>query len=195
MLRGVGCLTTTRAAWDTHEVLACAGDRGLRVLRRRRCRTRRPPMPILGRLADFGLGYLTLGRRFHTLSGFERQRLKLSTPLPRRAVVYFLDEPTSGLHHADVEQRSFLLDRRVRLRQVGGSSSITTRRSWRRRRIIEPRPRRRTTAARIVFAGIPADLVRRPIHLTFEAPGGYVRHLKEAPRGGGAPCVAHLAQP
>jgi excinuclease UvrABC ATPase subunit len=75
---------------------------------------------ILGRMADVGLGYLRLGQPLTTLSGRERQRLKLAIQMATDGGIYVLDEPTSGLHVADVEQLLELLDRLV----VAGKSVI-----------------------------------------------------------------------
>ncbi|MBM3966183.1 MAG: excinuclease ABC subunit A [Planctomycetes bacterium] len=54
-------------------------------------------------LIAVGLGYLTLGRTMHTLSGGEAQRVNLTTLLGSDLVdmLYVLDEPTVGLHPSD----------------------------------------------------------------------------------------------
>src|SRR5256885_16920034 len=68
---------------------------------------------ILDRLADVGLGYLSLGQPLTTLSRGERQPPQPVTPMAENGGVYVLDEPTAGLHLADVEQLLGLLDRLV----------------------------------------------------------------------------------
>ena len=54
-------------------------------------------------MMSVGLEYLTLGRRAHTLSGGESQRIRLSSQLGSQLVgaLYVLDEPTIGLHAKD----------------------------------------------------------------------------------------------
>lgn len=68
---------------------------------------------ILGRLEDVGLGYLSLGQPLSTLSGGERERIKLAIQMGEKGDVYVLDEPTTGLHLADVDKILGLLDRLV----------------------------------------------------------------------------------
>jgi|694.fasta_scaffold03294_11 excinuclease ABC subunit A len=63
---------------------------------------------IEGRLAlldRVGLGYLTLSRATHTLSGGEARRVRLASSLGSQltGVCYVLDEPTVGLHPRDTQ--------------------------------------------------------------------------------------------
>ncbi len=55
---------------------------------------------------NVGIEYLTLGRRAHTLSGGESQRIRLASQLGSGLVgaTYVLDEPTIGLHAHDNAQ-------------------------------------------------------------------------------------------
>jgi excinuclease ABC A subunit len=129
---------------------------------------------ILGRLADVGLGYLSLGQPLTTLSGGERQRLKLATRMAEKGGVYILDEPTAGLHLADVEQLLGLLDRIVEdgksVIVIEHHQAVMAHADW----IIDLGPGAGHDGGRIVFEGIPADLVAARSTLTGEHLAAYV---------------------
>ena len=63
-----------------------------------------PILRALKNLVDVGIGYITLNRAAHTLSGGEAQKIKLSKALgcSLNDMIYILDEPTAGLHPTDV---------------------------------------------------------------------------------------------
>jgi len=157
---------------------------------------------ILDRLTDVGLGYLSLGQPLTTLSGGERQRLKLAThmaekggvyspaaPASTRSIgsrtrassrssrlnrVYVLDEPTAGLHLADVEQLLGLLDRLVESGKsiivIEHHQAVMAHADW----IIDLGPGAGHDGGRIVFEGMPADLVAARSTLTGEHLAAYV---------------------
>jgi excinuclease ABC A subunit len=130
---------------------------------------------ILGRLADVGLGYLSLGQPLTTLSGGEQQRLKLATHLTGKGGVYVLDEPTTGLHLADVEQLLGLLDRLVDSGKsvivIEHHQAVMAHADW----IIDLGPGAGHDGGRIVFEGTPADLVAARSTLTGEHLAAYTR--------------------
>ncbi|MRH90220.1 ATP-binding cassette domain-containing protein [Nocardia sp. SYP-A9097] len=66
----------------------------------------------LGRVADIGLGYLSLDRPTSTLSGGEGQRLKMIKHLGSTLVgmTYIFDEPSVGLHPRDVGRLNHMLE-------------------------------------------------------------------------------------
>ena len=64
-------------------------------------------------LAELGLDYLTLGQRFNTFSGGERQRMKLTRELNDQNNILVLDEPSTGLHPSDNEKLLNILNRLV----------------------------------------------------------------------------------
>lgn len=67
----------------------------------------------LSLLCEIGLGYLTLDRLSHTLSGGESQRINLATSLGSALVgtLYVLDEPSIGLHPRDTHRLLTILQR------------------------------------------------------------------------------------
>lgn len=129
---------------------------------------------ILQRLADVGLGYLTIGQPLTTLSGGEQQRLKLATYMGEKGGIYVLDEPTSGLHLADVEQLLGLLDRLVDSGKsvivIAHHQAVMAHADW----IIDLGPGAGHDGGRVVFEGTPADLVAGRATLTGEHLAAYV---------------------
>ena len=129
---------------------------------------------ILRRLADVGLGYLSLGQPLTTLSGGEHQRLKLATRMAEKGGVYVLDEPTAGLHLADVEQLLGLLDRLVDSGKsvivIEHHQAVMAHADW----IIDLGPGAGHDGGRVVFEGTPAALVADRSTLTGEHLAAYV---------------------
>ncbi|MEO6505146.1 MAG: excinuclease ABC subunit UvrA [Terrimesophilobacter sp.] len=129
---------------------------------------------ILNRLADVGLGYLCLGQPLTTLSGGERQRLKLAARMAEKGEVYVLDEPTAGLHLADVEQLLGLLDRLVDSGKsvivIEHHQAVMAHADW----IIDLGPGAGHDGGRIVFEGVPADLIADRSTLTGKHLAAYV---------------------
>jgi excinuclease UvrABC ATPase subunit len=115
---------------------------------------------ILVRMADVGLGYVRLGQPLTTLSGGERQRLKLATHMGESGGIYVLDEPTTGLHLADLRQLLGLLDRLVDSGKsvivIEHHQSVMAHADW----IIDLGPGAGHDGGRLVFEGIPAELVK-----------------------------------
>ncbi|HZS01664.1 MAG TPA: ATP-binding cassette domain-containing protein, partial [Chloroflexota bacterium] len=129
---------------------------------------------ILGRMADIGLGYLSLGQPLTTISGGERQRLKLAIQMATDGGIYVLDEPTTGLHLADVEQLLGLLDRLVDAGKsvivIEHHLAVMAHADW----IIDLGPGAGHDGGRVVFEGLPADLVAARSTLTGQHLAEYV---------------------
>jgi len=129
---------------------------------------------VLARLVEVRLGYLPLGQPLPTLSGGERQRLKLATHLVERGGIFVLDEPTAGLHLADVERLLAVLDRLVdsgiSVIVVEHHQAVMAHADW----IIDLGPGAGHDGGRIVFEGIPADLVAARSTVTGEHLAAYV---------------------
>jgi excinuclease UvrABC ATPase subunit len=131
-------------------------------------------------MAEVGLGYLRLGQPLTTLSGGERQRLKLATHMGADGGVYVLDELTTGLHLADIEQLLALLDRLVDAGKsvivIEHHQAVMAHADW----IIDLGPGAGHDGGRIVFEGIPGDLVAAKSTLTGEHLAAFVGSRQRA---------------
>ena len=164
------------AGRDISEVLAMSVGEALEFFSSGASRTP-AARAVLARMADVGLGYLRLGQPLTTLSGGERQRLKLAIQMATDGGVYVLDEPTSGLHLADVEHLLGLLDRLVDAGKsvivIEHHLAVMAHADW----IIDLGPGAGHDGGRVVFAGLPADLVAARGTLTGQHLAEYVRRV------------------
>jgi excinuclease ABC subunit A len=114
-------------------------------------------------LQEVGLGYITLGQSAVTLSGGEAQRVKLGTELSKRdtgKTFYILDEPTTGLHFEDIQH---LLDVLNKLVDRGNTVLIIEHNLDVIKvadHIIDIGPEGGDGGGRILFEGVPEDLVK-----------------------------------
>jgi excinuclease ABC subunit A len=71
-------------------------------------------------LYGIGVGYLSLNRNAHTLSGGEIQRVRMSTQIGTglMGMLYVLDEPSIGLHQRDNHR---IIDTLKKLRDIGNT--------------------------------------------------------------------------
>jgi excinuclease UvrABC ATPase subunit len=128
--------------------------------------TEKPVLITLQALKDVGLGYIALGQRLNTVSGGERQRLKLAAELQKPSQIVVLDEPTTGLHMADVATLLALLDAMVdngtTLIVIEHNLDVVARADW----VIDMGPGAGAEGGAVVFAGAPRDLVKASKSLT-----------------------------
>ena len=128
--------------------------------------TEKPIVRTLTAMRDVGLDYLTLGQPLSTLSGGECQRIKVASELHKKGSVYLLDEPTTGLHMSDVGHLLAILDRLV----DGGNTvvviehnmDVIRRADW----IIDLGPEGGSKGGRVIFAGVPKELLGAKQSLT-----------------------------
>lgn len=119
-------------------------------------------------LKEVGLDYLHLGESTPTLSGGEAQRLKLVTHLTRKQedTLFVFDEPTIGLHPLDVkvlvEVMQKLLDQGATIITITHDLGLIANADY----LLDLGPRGGKNGGRIVAAGRPADLVKKPASLT-----------------------------
>lgn len=134
-------------------------------------------------LINVGLGYLSLDRKSHTLSGGEAQRIRLATQIGSAlvGVTYILDEPSIGLHQRDNDK---LIQTLMGLRDIGNSVIVVEHDEdtiLKSDYIIDLGPRAGVHGGEVVFAGIPSELTRAKNSLTAD----YIskkREIKVPPR-------------
>ncbi|HEX2901750.1 MAG TPA: excinuclease ABC subunit A, partial [Bacteroidia bacterium] len=113
-------------------------------------------------LVRVGVGYLTLNRQIHSLSGGEMQRIKLSTSLGSGLVgaMYILDEPSIGLHPRDTERLISVVER---LRDKGNTVIVVEHDEAMIRRadyLIDMGPGAGELGGEVVFAGTSEELLK-----------------------------------
>ncbi|MCS6807334.1 MAG: excinuclease ABC subunit UvrA [Bacteroidota bacterium] len=119
-------------------------------------------------LNHMGLGYLTLDRLAHTLSGGEVQRINLATSIGSSLVgaLYVLDEPSIGLHPRDTDRMIAVLER---LRNLGNTVLVVEHDQDIMRRadmLVDMGPRAGEHGGAVVFQGSPHDILHHPNSLT-----------------------------
>jgi excinuclease ABC subunit A len=116
-------------------------------------------------LVDVGLGYVQLGQSSNTLSGGEAQRIKLASFLVKgnntNKTLFIFDEPTTGLHFADIKKllKSFdaLLEHGNTIVVIEHNMDVIKSADW----VIDIGPEGGDKGGKVVFEGVPEDLVKK----------------------------------
>lgn len=130
---------------------------------------------MLQRLSDVGISYVSLGQPLSTLSGGELQRIKLASEIDKGGQIYVLDEPSTGLHMADIKQLIGVMNRLVEqnstLIVIEHNLDIICQADW----IIDIGPYAGQNGGKIMFTGVPKNLIHCPKSLT----GKYLKNYIE----------------
>ncbi|MEJ2039818.1 MAG: excinuclease ABC subunit UvrA [Desulfosarcinaceae bacterium] len=123
-------------------------------------------------LKDLGLGYLSLDRPAHTLSGGESQRIRLAAQIGAKltGMLYVLDEPSIGLHPRDTRR---LLRTLLRMRDQGNTVLVVEHDRETIRacdHVVDMGPGAGTHGGHVLFSGPPQALPSCEASLT----GGYL---------------------
>jgi len=115
-------------------------------------------------LSVVGLNYIKLGQSSSTLSGGESQRVKLATFLAKEKdntpTIFIFDEPTTGLHFHDIKKLLYainaLIDRGHTVIVIEHNIEVIKCADW----VIDLGPEGGEEGGKIIFAGIPEDLIQ-----------------------------------
>ncbi|MFV0556519.1 MAG: ATP-binding cassette domain-containing protein [Lactovum sp.] len=117
-------------------------------------------------LNEVGLGYITLGQSTSTLSGGEKQRLKLATEFYKKGSIYILDEPSTGLHLSDIERllgiMNHFVDNGNTLIVIEHQLDIIRQADW----IIDVGPDGGDEGGEIIFEGLVKNLKENKASIT-----------------------------
>ena len=120
----------------------------------------------LDAMLTVGLPYLSLGQPLNTLSGSERQRVKLAKELYGKGNIYILDEPTTGLHAADVaklmELFNSLVDKGNTVIIIEHNLDVIKKADY----IIDIGPDGGNKGGEVVFTGTPLEMVNNSNTIT-----------------------------
>lgn len=131
-------------------------------------------------LQDVGLGYVKLGQSSSTLSGGEAQRIKLASFLIKgnnsKKTLFIFDEPTTGLHFQDIKKLLKSFDALINLGNsilvIEHNMDMIKSADW----VIDIGPEGGNKGGKLVFAGLPEDLV----HCKDSYTGQFLKtHLKD----------------
>jgi excinuclease ABC subunit A len=148
-------------------------------------------------LRQIGLGYLTLDRLSHSLSGGESQRINIATSLGSSltGTLYVLDEPTIGLHPRDNTRLISILQS---LRDAGNMVIVVEHDAEMMRiadRIVDIGPAAGENGGNIVANGTPAEVKKIRESLTGQYLSGKLRiPLPKSRRKARAQLLVHDAR-
>ena len=123
-------------------------------------------------LFDVGLGYVRLGQSSSSLSGGEAQRVKLASFLDKGVgatkehILFIFDEPTTGLHFHDIKKLLSALNALVEQGHtviiIEHNMEMIKCADW----IIDMGPEGGDKGGKVVFEGLPEDLIKQKNNYT-----------------------------